>query len=148
MLKQRRKEAQKFSCPGIYAITNLENNRIYIGIAVNLWARWLSHIRLLKRGKHTVKPLQCDWDHFGVSAFVGEVLEYLPLEPYDFGLAREVLWIRTFLYAGVPLYNNAIPGVAIGPYRAGPRPWDIYEDAVIESSRLNLSQGKEVKLSI
>ena len=63
------------SNPGIYKITNIKNNRYYIGSSVNINKRWLTHKRLLNKGEHENNFLQNSWDKHGEESFVFEVLE-------------------------------------------------------------------------
>lgn len=54
---------------GIYVIKNKVNNAVYIGQAVNIRSRVCHHRSLLKKGKHTNKLLQADWELFGEESF-------------------------------------------------------------------------------
>lgn len=60
---------------GIYKITCLKNNKIYIGSSKTMLIRWRNHIKLLNSGKHTNMFLQEDWDECGKDHFIFEVLE-------------------------------------------------------------------------
>jgi hypothetical protein len=46
---------------GIYKITNLLNNRVYIGQSEHLSIRFNQHVTLLKNGSHHNKELQKDF---------------------------------------------------------------------------------------
>lgn len=45
---------------GIYKITNLLNNRVYVGQSQNVYARRIEHFTALRRGVHPNKPMQTD----------------------------------------------------------------------------------------
>ena len=59
---------------GIYKITNLTNNKFYIGSAVNIKNRWSSHKSELKRNVHKNRHLQRSWNKHDESLFKFEVL--------------------------------------------------------------------------
>lgn len=94
---------------GIYKITCLSNNKIYIGSANNIYKRWNEHIWELNNQKHDNKHLQDAWNKYGEENFVFEIIEecnkdikldreqyYLDLyEPYNrdkgFNIAKNAL---------------------------------------------------------
>jgi len=47
---------------GVYLIENKKNGKVYVGSTKNLKRRWWFHQYLLKKGNHTNKYLQQDWD--------------------------------------------------------------------------------------
>ena len=63
---------------GFYKITNLLNNRIYVGQSQNVYERRIEHFKALRRGVHPNKLMQTDWNknHRG---FRFDVLEFCPL---------------------------------------------------------------------
>jgi group I intron endonuclease len=60
---------------GIYTITNLVNNKMYLGFAVNIAQRWAVHKNDLRKNKHQNIYLQRAWLHYREESFVFEVLE-------------------------------------------------------------------------
>ncbi|MGE7623056.1 GIY-YIG nuclease family protein [Viridibacillus sp. NPDC096237] len=73
-LKQIYKETPVQS--GVYKITNITNNKIYIGSTNNL--KRLNGVQfMLKMNNHTNKALQADWNSFGEASFEIETLEIL-----------------------------------------------------------------------
>lgn len=60
---------------GIYTITNIENNKLYIGKTKNFYTRWSSHISNLRKNKHTSRHLQKAWNKYGENSFIFEILE-------------------------------------------------------------------------
>jgi group I intron endonuclease len=61
---------------GVYKITNIINNRCYIGSAIDMPNRWYLHIRSLDKGIHHSLHLQRSWNKYGKSNFNFEVLLY------------------------------------------------------------------------
>lgn len=60
---------------GIYTITNLINNKMYVGFTNNLDNRRDGHISCLRRGVHQNTILQRSWNKHGEINFKFEVLE-------------------------------------------------------------------------
>lgn len=66
-------ELQKF---GIYSITNIINNKKYIGsTAKSFDSRWKKHITNLKNGGHASHHLQSSWNKYGENNFVFKIEE-------------------------------------------------------------------------
>ena len=65
---------------GVYRIRNSENDKVYIGFATDLEARFNRHKIELKFGNHRNKELQKLWNSFGESAFEFEILDVLDQE--------------------------------------------------------------------
>ena len=62
---------------GIYKITNIINNKMYIGSSENLERRRNEHFRELKANRHSNVKLQHAYNKYGVDNFKFEVLEYV-----------------------------------------------------------------------
>ena len=62
----------------IYRITNMINNKYYIGSAESFARREWQHKYKLKRGDHKNPHLQASWNKYGGDAFVFEILEVVP----------------------------------------------------------------------
>lgn len=63
---------------GIYCITNLENNKIYIGSTLNSFKeRWSTHIQKLRKGTHSNSHLQNAFNKYGEEKFKFSILEVL-----------------------------------------------------------------------
>jgi group I intron endonuclease len=60
---------------GIYKITNIVNNKVYIGSSHNIVNRWKTHLRGLKNNKHHSKKLQNSFNKHGIDKFTFEVIE-------------------------------------------------------------------------
>jgi group I intron endonuclease len=65
---------------GVYSITNLINNRKYIGYSVNLKHREISHFSDLKLNKHRNSYLQNCYNKYDKQNFKFEILEYCERE--------------------------------------------------------------------
>lgn len=62
---------------GIYKITNLINNKIYIGSTNNFYYRKSAHLSKLKLNKHFNSHLQRSYNKYGKNNFKFEVIEYI-----------------------------------------------------------------------
>lgn len=62
----------------IYRITNMANDRYYIGSAESFARREWQHKYDLRKGKHKNPRLQAAWNKYGEEMFVFEVLEEVP----------------------------------------------------------------------
>lgn len=60
----------------VYAITHNATGKVYVGITGNLKTRYQKHINDLRRGAHSVRDLQQDFDRYGED-FTLTVLEEL-----------------------------------------------------------------------
>jgi group I intron endonuclease len=75
---------------GIYSIVCEDNQRAYVGSAINLHKRWNDHRSALRAGRHHNKHLQRAWDKHGEARFTFTVLETI----VSHGLvAAEQRWI-------------------------------------------------------
>lgn len=61
---------------GIYKITNLVNDKSYIGSSINIYNRKHTHSTKLKNNNHSNKHLQAAYIKYGSDEFIFEVLEY------------------------------------------------------------------------
>ena len=91
---------------GIYKITCSVNGRVYVGETKSIPSRWHSHKSDLSRPKaQTNSLLQEDWDKFGESAFIFEIVEETEKDKALL-LERELFYIRKFHDEGYDLYNK------------------------------------------
>ena len=102
-----------FIDPVIYAITNIVNDKQYVGQAVIKLKRWKDHKTSLNVGKHKNRYLQAAYDKYGKDAFVYTVLEILPTTlNLD---EREQYWINKLNTVAPNGYNlNPTAGSARG----------------------------------
>lgn len=128
---------------GIYKITCIPNNKIYIGSSKNIKKRFFNHISSLKHGKHENAYLQHAFNKYGIDNFKFEVIEECLLEEL---IQREQYWIDK-LKSASPEYGFNICPIA-------GRPGDqngennsratISEDIVIHIKK-DLSKGLKIK---
>lgn len=78
---------------GIYKITNIKNNKVYIGQSVKLSARKNGHINSLKKQQHHNPLLQLAFNKYGQKSFVFEILEECEIDQLD---EKERFWISFF----------------------------------------------------
>jgi len=60
---------------GVYKISNMINNKVYIGESFNIKRRWKEHIQELINNSHYSLELQKDYNTYGKDNFKFEVLE-------------------------------------------------------------------------
>lgn len=60
---------------GVYKITNLTNNKLYIGSSIDIKGRWAEHKRDLKNNKHHSTYLQRSWNKYGENSFNFSIIE-------------------------------------------------------------------------
>ena len=59
---------------GIYKISNIINNKVYIGQSMDIQRRFSEHMRALNNNCHYNKHLQASYNKYGTEAFLYEVL--------------------------------------------------------------------------
>lgn len=79
------------NCSGIYKITNKLNKKIYVGATKNIRIRKNNHLSRLRQNKHNCKSLQLDFNKYGETNFIIEVLEVVADIKYL--EIRENFWI-------------------------------------------------------
>ena len=73
---------------GIYKITNLINNKCYIGQSINIQRRWREH-----RARRGSSPLYKDMKIYGVENFSFEVIEECHINELN---TKEIYWIKYY----------------------------------------------------
>jgi len=86
---------------GVYKITNIKNNKVYVGSAININNRFKTHKRLLKNNKHYNSHLQSSFNMYGIENFQYEIIEITNINEL---LLKEKYWIET-LNANNPNYG-------------------------------------------
>ncbi len=100
---------------GVYKITNIVNNKCYIGSAICIKSRFRDHHRNLKNNKANHK-FQNAWNKYGESSFIFEVLLYCEKE---FLLIREQEMINLYQSATNKGYNiSPTAGSSLGVKRS------------------------------
>ncbi|HKM01179.1 MAG TPA: GIY-YIG nuclease family protein [Sedimentibacter sp.] len=94
---------------GIYKITNVKNNRVYIGESMNIQRRWKEHIDKLNCNQHANYLLQNDFNTFGLDDFKFEVLQYYKSDSVALTKTRLLMfehkYIKKYEKDGYELYN-------------------------------------------
>ena len=83
------------SC-GIYKITNLINNKVYIGQSIDIKERWYNHLHRHQRSKDL--PLYRAFEKYGIKNFTFDIIEECDIQNLD---EREKYWIQYY-----DSYNN------------------------------------------
>lgn len=97
---------------GIYQIYNIKNKYCYVGSAINILTRWMTHKNQLKNNKHANKCLQDDWNKYGEDNFKFNILEIISDNIIKSDVdskylrTRERVWIEKIKYK---LYNRGVP---------------------------------------
>jgi group I intron endonuclease len=65
---------------GIYSITNLIDNKVYVGFATDIERRWSKHKWGLKRNTHDNSHLQAAWNKYGSNNLKFEIIELCNVE--------------------------------------------------------------------
>jgi group I intron endonuclease len=76
---------------GIYKITNLTNNKVYIGQSYDIIRRKIQHFYLLEQNKHRNEYLQKSYNKHGKDNFIFECIE--EVDDLD---NREIHWINEY----------------------------------------------------
>jgi group I intron endonuclease len=87
---------------GVYVITNIVNNKVYIGSASNIKARWNYHIWTLNKNTHHNIHLQRAWNKYDDTNFTFDVLEEVGICKLS---ERENYWMQYYKDNGYTLYN-------------------------------------------
>jgi group I intron endonuclease len=78
----------------IYSITNLVNDKKYIGLTKNINKRFRAHKKNLKNNNHHNRHLQYAWDKYGKEIFSFELIESnIPIDKIE---EKEIYYIKTF----------------------------------------------------
>lgn len=77
---------------GIYKIERTSDGKAYVGSAISLSRRKITHWRDLRRGNHVNRKLQNAWNKYGEGAFAFFVLEFV--EDKSRLIEREQVWIE------------------------------------------------------
>jgi group I intron endonuclease len=114
--------------PGIYAIRNRRNGKIYVGSAANISKRWSRHRKDLREGCHRNRHRQAAFNRYGEGAFEFVVLEFtLDLT------CREQYWIDITGCLNPDAGYNSAPRARNSKGRIGHR-WTPEERAALSAA--------------
>ena len=92
---------------GIYKITNIDNNKVYIGQSVDIQVRWYNHKKELNRNKHGNSYLQNSWNLHGADKFKFDIIEECEISVLD---EKEIYWIKYYNSTDPKYGYNLIDG--------------------------------------
>ena len=125
---------------GIYKITNITNNKIYVGSSSNLKSRKNQHFKSLRDNKHFNKHLQNSYNKYGQSNFEWTILEYIERQENKKELKGSLLEKEQYFIDKLQVctygYNTApIAGSTLG-IKFGPQP-DEQKKKMVATRRKN-----------
>lgn len=88
---------------GVYTITNLIDNKCYIGSSVRLGKRYVDHRSSLRDGNHKNSYLQNAFIKYGSDSFIFKIIEYCERDEV---IEREQYWIDN--YKKEDIYNFSL----------------------------------------
>jgi len=99
-------QREKDAICGIYEVYNIINGKVYIGQAVDIFKRKVSHFSALEGNYHSNEHLQKSFNKYGGECFKFQILEECEESELD---KREVYYIEQFdsFYSG---YNQTLGG--------------------------------------
>lgn len=103
VLKMAFKIKTKYNGPGVYAIIDIYNFKVYIGSSQNVLLRGKNHLSLLKRKKHNIKELQKDYDNKNDFDFI--LIEKANCSTRK-RLLKEYCYIYLMIKEGFSIYNS------------------------------------------
>lgn len=124
---------------GIYKITCVINNKVYIGQTKNLKNRKMNHIYKLNHNIHSNRYLQEDYNKYGLSNFKFELVEECKTEDL---LERETYWINYYGGKESSITYNFID------LQGASNDAKKYRRKLIEKGIINKSLSEEVKNKI
>lgn len=101
---------------GVFLIRNMANEKVFVGVGLDLAGVMNRHRFQLTRGIHPNRRLQDEWDEFGGDRFAFEVADQLGArDDPDFDYREELkflegLWLERLQPFGERGYNERKPG--------------------------------------
>lgn len=92
----------------IYSITSIINKKTYFGRSQETEKRWRSHKNSLRKGTHNDLLLQIEWNQFGESNFVFEILH--SFDSYEEAEKKEQEYIDSLEYIKYNIGNAKTGG--------------------------------------
>lgn len=121
--------------PGLYRITCLETNKVYIGESENILSRLRFHMNYLKANQHDCFPMQIDFNTFGENKFTFHIL-FLGPEWQDLEKRRKKETEIISFYSPDSVYNTHpdSPKVVSKNYRVSCEIYGIKYHSINEAS--------------
>lgn len=130
---------------GIYCITNIKDNKKYIGQSIHVKDRILAHKGLLRRGKHYNCHLQNAFDKYGKESFIFELLEETTKEELN---DKEMFYIDKFNTANPNFGYNLTEGGEGGGTMSIESRIKLSNTKRMKHSKLSESDIRRIKLLI
>lgn len=130
---------------GIYIIQNTLNDKVYVGSAKNVNARWRVHKHHLNKKVHHSVKLQRAWDKYGEGVFSFRLINYCNTETL---IETEQFWID-FLRGYTNGYNSSPYAVTVIERNKAKKgvPLSEKHKQAIRDSKTNISEETRKKLS-
>lgn len=96
---------------GIYKITNNMTNKVYIGESFNIYERWDVYKQDLNNNKHHSYKLQTDWNKYGESNFIFEIIKELNINNQHVVTQKLILIVLEDIF--IKQYNSINNGYNI-----------------------------------
>lgn len=125
--------------PGIYKITNITNNKVYIGASNDLLRRKWQHFTSLKSGKHKNKYLQNSYNKYGCENFVFEILEVCDISLLS---KREHYWANFYKANDSNFGYNKVITSEKSLYSGIPAGWHHTKEAIEKIRKSSLSEER------
>jgi hypothetical protein len=90
---------------GVYKISNVINDKLYVGITADIEKRWMQHLYAANSPQQRHEPLYIDMRNYGIDKFKIEVIEKGPDMAYMY--RREKYWIQTLSTKRPHGYNTS-----------------------------------------
>lgn len=119
---------------GIYSITNMVNNKVYVGSSINISKRWSGHKTSLRSRTHHSSILQSSWNKYGEQSFLFSIIEIVE-NPLDI-IRREQFWIDTLGSA------KRGTGLNVRPVAESPAGLKHYDETKLTISMNNLGKKR------
>ena len=109
-IKREYKERKKPA--GVFQVKNTENGKVLLGSSLNLEGPLNSHKFMLTIGRHRNEALQKEWNEYGPTHFVFEILEVVKFtDDPNFNLNDELtlleqIWLEKLQPFGERGYNT------------------------------------------
>ncbi len=121
---------------GVYKITCLENNKIYIGSSKDIDSRFKTHVQKLENKKHINSHLQNAWNLYTKQKFKFEIIEFCEEKEL---ITREQFWMdKTKCYNRNIGFNACIKADRPTGYKH-----DNIAKEKMSKAKLGISQSKE-----
>ena len=101
---KKRSKAKGIAC--VYKITNKITGKIYVGETTWKHRRWTQHKSQLKRNQHDSKPLQEEYNKYGIDSFEFSIVKIIESKDKEKLRTEEINTIEKLLSEGYKIYNK------------------------------------------